>query len=40
MLADFAKTKKMDNFQIFDQNHGLTPLEKFQFLTILTLCFL
>ena len=39
MLADFAKTKKMENFQVFDQNHGLTPLEKSQFLTVLTFCF-
>ena len=40
MLADFAKTKKMENFQIFDQNHGLTPSEKSQFLTVLTLCYI
>ena len=40
MLADFAKNKKMETFQIFDQNHGLTPLEKSQFLTVLTFCFL
>ena len=40
MLADFAKTKKKEDFQIFDQNHGLTPLEKSQFLTVLTFCFL
>ena len=40
MLADFAKTKKMEKFQIFDQNHGLAPLEKSQFVTFLTLCFL
>ena len=26
MLTDFAKNKKMENFQIFDQNHRLTPL--------------
>ena len=39
MLADFAKSKMMENFQIFDQNHGLTPLEKSQFLTVLTFCF-
>ena len=26
----------MENFQIFDQNHGLTPLEKSQFLTVVT----
>ena len=40
MLADFAKTKKMEIFQMFDQNQGLTPLEKSQLLTVLTLCFL
>ena len=40
MLADFAKHKNMENFQIFDQNQRLTPLEKSQFLTVLTLCFL
>ena len=40
MLTDFPKNKKMENFQIFDQNHGLTPLEKSQFLTFLTFCFL
>ena len=34
MVADFAKTKKMENFQSFDENHGLTPLEKSQFLTV------
>ena len=28
MLADFAKNKNMEKFQIFDQDHGLTPLEK------------
>ena len=38
-LSDFAKNKKMEIFQIFDQNHGLTPLEKSQFLTVLTFCF-
>ena len=32
--------KKMENFQIFDQNHGVTPLEKCQFLDFLTFCFL
>ena len=25
------KTKRSQNFQIFDQNHGLTPLQKCQF---------
>ena len=39
MLADFAETKKMENFQIFDQNHGLTPLEKSQFLTFVNFLF-
>ena len=28
--ADFANNKSMEKFQIFDQNHGLTPLEKFR----------
>ena len=28
LLADFAKNKNMEKFQIFDQNHGLTFLEK------------
>ena len=27
-LSDFAKNKKMEKFQIFDENHGATPLEK------------
>ena len=40
LLADFANNKKMENFQIFDQNHGVTPLEKCQFLDFLTFCFL
>ena len=26
-----AKNKTSTKFQIFDQNHGLTPLEKYQF---------
>ena len=39
MHADFAKTKKMENFQILDQNHGLTLLEKSQFLTVVTFIF-
>ena len=39
LLADFANNKKMENFQIFDQNHGVTPLEKCQFLDFLTFCF-
>ena len=30
LLTDFAKNKKMNKFQIIDQNHG--PLEKYQFL--------
>ena len=37
--SHFAKNKKMEIFQIFDQNHGLTPLEKSQFLTVLTFRF-
>ena len=32
-------TKKMENFQIFDQNHRVTSLEKCQFLDFLTFCF-
>ena len=28
LLADFAKNKNMEKFQIFYQNHGLSPLEK------------
>ena len=28
LQADFAKNKNMEKFQIFDQDHGLTPLEK------------
>ena len=32
--------KKMENFQIFDQNHRVTPLEKCQFLEFLTFWFL
>ena len=40
MLADFAKNKKMEKFQIFYQNNGLTPLEKSQVLTFLNLVFL
>ena len=31
--------KKMENFQIFDPNHGVTPLKKCQFLDFLTFCF-
>ena len=27
----FAWNETLTKFQIFDQNHGLTPLEKFQF---------
>ena len=30
-LADFAKNKNLENFQIFDRNHGLTLLEKSRF---------
>ena len=29
--SDFDKNKNMEKFQIFDQNHRLTPLEKSQF---------
>jgi len=25
LLADFANNEKMEKFQIFDENHGLTP---------------
>ena len=28
LLADLAKYKNMEKFQIFDKNHGSTPLEK------------
>ena len=34
-LASFAKNKKMEKFQILEQIHGLTPLEKCQFLNFL-----
>ena len=30
-LSDFAKNKKKEKFQIFDKNHGPTPLEKSPF---------
>ena len=29
----------MEKFPLLEKNHGLTPLEKFQFLTFWTLCF-
>ena len=35
----FAWNKNIEKLQIFDQNHGLTFLEKYQFLTILSCCF-
>ena len=35
LLTDFAKNKKMNKFQIIDQNHG--PLENINFWTFLTL---
>ena len=31
LLTDFAKNKNMEKFQIFDQNHELTLLEKSRF---------
>ena len=31
MLSSFAWNKNMEEVPIFDQNHGLTPLEKYTF---------
>ena len=40
MLTNLAKNEKMENLKIFDQNHGLTPSEKSELLTVLTFGFL
>ena len=37
-LAYFASNKKMERVSFFDQNHGVTPLEKSQFFDFFT-CF-
>ena len=39
-LAYFAQNKNMATFYIFDQNHGLTPLEKSQFFDFFNFSFL
>ena len=36
----FHKTKTFTKYQIFDQNHGLTPLQQCQFCTLLIPMFL
>ena len=36
----WLKKKKLGNWPFLDQNHGLTPLEKFQFFDFLNLLFL
>ena len=38
-LPFFYKNEKKKKFQIFDQNHGLTLLEKCKFSTFLNRCF-
>ena len=39
-LAYIALKQKMEKWPIFDQNHGLTPLEKRQFFDFLNFFFL
>ena len=38
-LAYFAQKKRFEKWPFWDQNHGLTPLEKCQFFDVLTSCF-
>ena len=39
-MAYFAKREKLKKCQIFDQKHGLTPLEKWKFSDLFILMFL